>query len=593
MSASQAPDAGRRRFVQGLACSATALGLGLPPAGSAHAAGATPAGSPALLSGTDFDLRIGESRVNITGRERLATVVNGSLPAPVLRWREGDTVTIRVTNTLDEPTSIHWHGMLVPSGMDGVPGLSFRGIVPGETFTYRFPVRQSGTYWYHSHSGMQEQTGLYGALVVEPRQPEADTTDRDYVVLLSDWTDENPLRLMSNLKKQPDYYNYHQRTLADFFRDARRDGLQATLADRALWGSMRMNPTDLADVSAATYTYLMNGQSPAANWTGLFHPGERVRLRFINAAAMTLFDVRIPGLRMTVVAADGQPVRPVEVEEFRIGNAECYDVLVTPTGDQAYTIFAQSMDRTGYTRGTLAPWPGMTAAVPAPDTRVLLTMADMGGHEMSGGTAAHAGHDMSGMEMAGMDMSGDGTAAINHAATESGPGVDMRAANPSPRLDDPGVGLRDNGRRVLTYADLDSIRPDPDGREPSRTIELHLTGNMERYMWSFNGQKMSDAGPIRLQRGERVRFLLVNDTMMDHPIHLHGMWSDLEDEEGRFKVRKHTLTVKAGHRLSYRVTADAPGSWAYHCHLILHMEGGMFRTVIVADEAAPQEHQHG
>jgi CopA family copper-resistance protein len=413
--------------------------------------------------------------------------------------------------------------------------------------------------------------------------------DRDHVIMLADWTDENPGRLLAHLKKQPDYYNYRQRTVADFFRDAKKDGFRAALADRAMWGSMLMNPTDLADVSAATYTYLMNGQSPAANWTALFQRGERVRLRFINAAAMTLFDVRIPGLQMTVVAADGQPVRPVTVDEIRIGNAECYDVLVTPVDDRAYTIFAQSMDRTGFARGTLAPRPGMAAEVPAPDARVLLTMADMG----HGGGDAHAGHTPSGHEGHEMPAGEGGPPPIHHAAAEFGPLVDMRVENPSSRLDDPGVGLRDNGRRVLTYADLASVEPDPDGREPARTIELHLTGNMERYAWSINGQKMAEAGPIRLQRGERVRFLLVNDTMMDHPIHLHGLWSDLEDEEGRYQVRKHTIVVKAGHRLSYRVTADAPGLWAYHCHLALHMDTGMFRTVIVADDVASPEHEHG
>ncbi|MBL8199602.1 MAG: copper resistance system multicopper oxidase [Chromatiales bacterium] len=581
MSTSSAPDAGRRRFVQGLALGATALAAGWRPARAADPA--------AVLTGNDFDLRIGASPVNITGRERQAITINGSLPAPVLHWREGDTVTLRVTNTLDETTSIHWHGILVPAGMDGVPGLSFPGIAPGETFVYRFPVLQSGTYWYHSHSGLQEQRGLYGALVIEPRGPDPVVADRDHVIVLSDWTDDNPHRVLANLKKQPDYYNFRQRTVGDFIRDARRDGFRAAVADRAMWGSMRMNPTDLADVSGYTYTYLMNGQPPASNWTALFHPGERVRLRFVNAGAMTLFDVRIPGLEMTVVASDGQPVRPVTVDEFRIGNAESYDVLVTPEADRAYTIFAQSMDRTGFARGTLAPRPGMAADVPAPDARVLLTMADMG----HGAGDSHAGHAMPGHEGHAMPAGEGGPAPIHHAPTEFGPGVDMRATNPSPRLDDPGVGLRDNGRRVLTYADLASVGPDPDGRDPGRTIELHLTGNMERYTWSFNGQKMSEAGPIRLALGERVRFLLVNDTMMDHPVHLHGMWSDLEDEEGRYKVRKHTLVVKAGHRLSYRVTADAPGAWAYHCHLALHMDTGMFRTVIVSDAATALEHDHG
>jgi CopA family copper-resistance protein len=582
LSGAELTDPGRRRFVLG----ATASGV---VAGLARWQPTNAAGNSRVLTqlkGSDFALTIGELPVQITHRERLAVAVNGSLPAPVLHWQEGDTVTVRVTNQLKEPTSIHWHGILVPTGMDGVPGLSFPGIAPGETFTYRFPVRQSGTYWYHSHSGLQEQVGLYGALVVHPREPEPVAFDRDYVVLLSDWTDENPARVLAKLKKQSDYYNFNQPSVADLFRDVRRDGLRAALAERKMWGEMRMNRTDLADVSGYTYTYLMNGQAPAENWTGLFKPGERVRLRFINAGAMSYFDVRIPGLRMTVIAADGQPVNPASVEEFRIAPAETFDVLVTPERDEAYTIFAQSMDRTGFARGTLAPRTGMTAVVPVLDRPVALTMLDMG-HDMSampavpGGTAdPHAGHNIA--DMPGMAMSGaNEPTTVTHAPAETGPGVDMLAMNPTSRLDDPGVGLRDNGRRVLTYADLQSTFADPDGREPTQTIELHLTGHMERYIWSFNGVKASDAEPIRLRHGDRVRFVLVNDGMMTHPIHLHGMWSDLEDEQGNFKVRKHTISVKPGERVTYRVSADALGRWAYHCHLLMHMESGMFREVVV------------
>ncbi|MCB1597457.1 MAG: copper resistance system multicopper oxidase [Gammaproteobacteria bacterium] len=588
-------DPGRRTFVRGLALGGITAGLGLwrNPAWALDARGTTQ-----IISGTEFDLRLGASPVNITGQPRLATLINDSLPGPTLRFRDGDTVTVRVTNNLAESGSIHWHGVLVPAAMDGVPGLSYDGIGPGETFVYRFPIRQTGTYWYHSHSGLQEQTGIYGAIVIEPRTPDPVACDRDYVVLLSDWTDENPARVVAKLKKQSDYYNYGQRTAGDFLRDVRRDGFLATVAERRMWGEMRMNPTDLADVSACTYTYLLNGKPPAANWTGLFSPGERVRLRFINAGAMTIFDVRIPGLQMTVVGTDGQPVKPVAVDEFRISAGETLDVIVTPDQNQAYTLFAQSMDRSGFAAGTLAPRAGMRAVVPVPDRRVPLTMADMG-HAMpadSGGTmdhaadGEHAGHDMSAMQ------GNAAPAVVTHAATEFGPGVDMRVAQPSTRLDDPGVGLRDNGRRVLTYADLESSFDDPDGREPGRTIELHVTGNMDRYMWSFDGIPMEEAGPIRLVHGERIRVVLVNDTMMDHPIHLHGLWSDLEDEAGAFKVRKHTINIRAGQKLSYRVTADAFGRWAYHCHLALHM-AGIFRVVIVDNEAADAGdhggHHHG
>ena len=608
----------RRTFVKGLAVGGAAAGLGLWRA-PAFAQGNPPVAWTAL-SGTDFDLRIGETPMNFTGNPRVAFTVNGSVPAPMLRWKEGDTVTLRVANTLDEDASIHWHGILLPANMDGVPGLSFRGIRPGETYVYRFKVRQGGTYWYHSHSGFQEQRGLYGPLVIEPLQPEPFKYEREHVVMLTDWTDESPERVFAKLKKQSDYYNRNQRTVGDFLRDVRTNGLRATLADRKMWGEMRMNPTDLADVSGYTYTYLLNGTAPAGNWTGIFKPGERVRLRFINGSAMSYFDVRIPGLKLTVVAADGQYVHPVTVDEFRIATAETFDVIVEPSGHDAFTIFAQSNDRTGFAAGTLAVRDGLRAEIPELDPRPMLTMADMGhggmGHEMGAmGNEApaapaqkpadpHAGHTMPPVAVpgnppagqaasqkpappdphAGHDMSTMTGGVQQHPDSESGnPLVDMQTMTPTSRLDDPGIGLRDNGRRVLTYADLRSLFDDPDGREPGRTIELHLTGHMERFAWSFNGIKFSDAEPLRLTYGERLRIVLVNDTMMTHPIHLHGMWSDIEDDKGQFLVRKHTVDMPPGTKRSYRVTADALGRWAYHCHLLFHMEAGMFREVRVEE----------
>ena len=560
----------RRTFVKGLAASGLLAGLGLwrTPVWAV-----TSPGEPQVLAGTEFDLSIGETTVNITGHPRTAMTINGGLPGPLLRWREGDTVTLRVKNALKVDTSIHWHGILLPANMDGVPGLSFHGIEPGGVYVYQFKVRQNGTYWYHSHSGFQEQSGVYGPLVIDAKEPEPFQYDRDYVVMLTDWTDEDAVGLMKTLKKQSDYYNEHKRTVGDFIHDVSEKGWGATVADRKMWAEMKMNPTDLADVSGATYTYLMNGQAPAMNWTGVFRPGEKLRLRFINGSAMTYFDVRIPGLKMTVVAADGLHVKPVSVDEFRIAVAETFDVIVEPT-EAAYTLFAQSMDRSGYARGTLAVKAGATAPIPALDPRPLVTMDDMG---MGGMDHASMG-DMAGMDhsaMAGMQA---------HPDTEkNNPLVDMQAMSPTPKLDDPGLGLRNNGRRVLTYSDLRSTFEDPDGREPGRTIELHLTGHMEKFAWSFNGVKFSDAEPLRLKYGERVRVVLVNDTMMTHPIHLHGMWSDLEDENGRFMVRKHTIDMPPGTRRSYRVTADALGRWAYHCHLLYHMEMGMFREVRVEE----------
>ena len=599
------PDLPRRRFVQGLA--AGGLLLGLPSAIKPVWADAadTTTGSAPVLQGTEFDLVIAATPVNFTGRPRMATTINGSIPGPTLRWREGDTVTIRVTNRLPVDTSIHWHGILLPFEMDGVPGISYKGIPPGETFTYRFKVEQTGTYWYHSHSGMQEQTGMYGAIVIEAAGGETIQADRDYIVQLSDWTDEDPMRVFAKLKIQSDYYNFNQPTVVDFFRDVSRDGFKAAFDKRKMWNEMRMSPTDLADISAYTYTYLVNGTTPAGNWTGLFRPGERVRLRLINSGAMTFFDVRIPGLKMTVVQADGQDVEPVTVDEIRIGVAETYDVIVTPT-DDAYTIFAQSMDRTGFARGTLATRHGPAAAVPKPDKPESLTMTDMMGdmgggmagmdHGSSGGKNGTAG--MSGMNHGGMAMDHskhampaatamDGTLAkpstqARHAKTEYGPSTDMRVDMARTNLDDPGIGLRNNGRRVLTYADLHTIGGPIDPRGPEREIELHLTGNMERYAWSLDGLEFGKSTPVHFRYGERLRVILHNDTMMTHPMHMHGMWSELESPDGQFLVRKHTINVQPAQRVSFLVSADALGRWAWHCHLLLHMDAGMFREVVVA-----------
>ena len=607
----------RRRFVQGVAAGGAVAALGLWP--KVSWALKSP-GSSNVLAGTEFDLSIGETPVNFTGRVRPAITVNGSVPAPLLRWREGTTVNLRVRNDLPagsihgDTTSIHWHGIILPANMDGVPGLSFDGIGRGEAYHYRFTLNQGGTYWYHSHSGFQEQAGLYGPLVVDPIEPEPFAFDRDYVVMLSDWTDLSGDALFARLKKMAGHDNYYKRTAGDFLRDATENGLQATLADRRMWGGMRMTPTDLSDVNANTYTYLMNGTTALGNWTGLFRSGEKVRLRFINGSAMTYFDVRIPGLKMTVVAADGLYVHPVTVDEFRIAVAETFDVIVEPSGQDAFTIFAQDSGRTGYVSGTLAVREGLRAPIPPLDKRYLLTMSDMGmdhgGMDMSGGKGMemscganmgmadmdhgamaqaskpanadpHAGHDMAAMKdgsMAGMDSG----STVTHPASETrNPLVDNQAMVVSSRLDDPGIGLRDNGRKVLSYSMLKSAFDDPDGRDPGREIELHLTGHMERFAWGFNGQKFSDVEPLRLNYGERMRIVLVNDTMMTHPIHLHGMWSDLEDDQGNFLVRKHTIDMPPGSRRSYRVRADALGSWAYHCHLLYHMEAGMMRTVRV------------
>ncbi|RRU25780.1 copper resistance system multicopper oxidase [Stenotrophomonas sp. 278] len=579
----------RRLFVQGLAAGGVVAGLSAALPNRALASAPQPATVPQVLTGTAFQLRIGESLANFTGRTRPAITVNGSLPAPILRWREGDTVHVRVANTLQaHPTSIHWHGILLPANMDGVPGLSFNGIAPGEAYDYRFTLKQSGTYWYHSHSMFQEQAGLYGALIVDPLQPAPYRYDREHVIMLSDWTDMDPGALFRRMKKLAEYDNYYKRTLPDFLRDVRRDGWAATTADRGMWGRMRMTPTDISDINAHTYTYLLNGTAPAGNWTGLFRSGEKVLLRFINGGSMTYFDVRIPGLKMTVVAADGQYIHPVSVDEFRIAPAETFDVIVEPSGQDAYTVFCQDMGRTGYAAGTLAVRHGLQAPVPARDPRPLLTMSDMG-HDMDHGMD-HGAHAMKGMEGgcgAHMGHAAHGAAdskAPRHAPSEdNNPLVDMRSNATDPKLDDPGIGLRDNGRTVLTYGAMHSLFEDPDGREPSREVELHLTGHMEKFSWSFDGIPFAGAEPLRLNYGERMRIVLVNDTMMQHPIHLHGVWSDLENADGEFQLRKHTIDMPPGTRRSYRVRADALGRWAYHCHLLYHMEAGMMREVRIEE----------
>lgn len=560
-------------------------------------------------SGEPIDLFIADQKINFDGRTGNAMTVNGSLPGPVLRLKEGEEAVIRVTNRLKETSSIHWHGLLVPPEMDGVPGVSFAGIKPGETFVYKFPVKQYGTYWFHSHSGGQELLGVYAPMIIDPIEPEPFKYDRDYVVMLSDWSFTSPAKIISNLKSLGNYYNFQRRTVGDFFRDASNKGFSTALSDFEAWSRMRMDPTDLADVTGATLQYLMNGLSPKSNWTGIFKSGERVRLRFINAGASTYFDVRIPGLKLTVVEADGQYVQPVEVEEFRISPAETFDVIVEPQEEKAYTIFAETMDRSGYARGTLAPHVEMSGEIPKRRPRPILTMKDMG-MEMAGMEMGNQKSDskMPGMEMPskskdepktdemqmpGMNM-GDmskseipGKTPVPHSKDRHGIGNQTVPMTTQARLDEPGVGLGEDGWRVLVYTDLKSVKMREDKREPEREIELHITGNMERYMWSFDGKKYSEAKtPIPFRYGERLRLTLVNDTMMAHPLHLHGMWMEIENGNGHFIPRKHTVNVKPAERVSVAITADAPGKWAFHCHLLLHMEMGMFRVIEVSDKTA-------
>jgi CopA family copper-resistance protein len=576
----------RRHFVQGMSAGLFLAGL--------HTAFPLPLWARSTQWGLEglpssqsrYDLTIGYYPIVIDGKEGMSTGINGTVPGPLVRLREGDDVILNVTNALmdTEHSSIHWHGILVPFPMDGVPGINFAGIRPGETHEYRYKVKQAGTYWYHSHSFLQEQSGTYGPLIIDPKDGEPFAYDRDYVVVLSDWSFEKPETIFRHINLLGHYYNYQQRTVGEFLQDLGQHGLKATLKERMAWGKMRMSPVDLADVTGATYTYLINGNSPAMNWTALFNPGETIRLRFINASAMSSFDVRIPGLDMDVVMVDGKAVRPVSVHEFRIGVAETYDVLVRPEADKPFTLFAESLDRSGYARGTLSPEPGLEAPVPGLRPRPVRNMADIG-MEMEMG---HGGMDHSAMK--------GGEPAAQHDPRIPGPNgpepflpdrktasnVAMLIKHPRYRLDEPGIGLGDDGWRVLTYQDLVSAEPQVYAETPEREMTINITANMERYMFSFDGMKFTEQpGPYLFRHNERLRLFLVNHTMMEHPIHLHGMWMQLENGADELPY-KHTILVKPGEVLSALITPIEKGDWAFHCHLLYHMEAGMFQVVRVA-----------
>lgn len=522
-----------------------------------------------VLTGKDIDLTVADGLREVAGRRGLGVAVNGTVPGPLLRLKEGDEVTLRVTNHLHQDTSIHWHGLLLPFQFDGVPGVSFPGIKPGETFTYRFPLRQSGTYWYHSHSGLQEQSGHYGPLIIDPAEPDPIRSDREFVLLLSEFTALDPHKIFDRLRTGEGYFNRQKTTWTD---DYRLSG-----AERRMWAQMRMPPTDIADVSAPTYTYLANGLPAVQAPEFLFRRGERVRLRLINGSAMTFFNVRIPGCKLTVVAADGQAVKPVTVEELQIATAETYDLIVEPDGD-AFAIVCEAMDRSGMALATLTTTPGLRPAVPPLRKAPLLTMADMG---MNHGTGGHD-HGNGSMSMDGMPMR---DVSLLPPDVKIGPGIDMVSMAPADKMGEPGLGLRDVDHRVLTYRDLSALTPNTDTREPSRLLELHLTGNMERYMWSFDGKMFNAVSdvPIRFAWNERVRVKLVNNTMMAHPIHLHGMFFELVNGQSpAHQPRKNVVIVQPGASATFDLTANEPGDWAFHCHLLYHMHGGMMQIVAVA-----------
>ncbi len=594
-------DSGRRKFVLGAATAGAAVALS-----KVSPSWASPVGrhfKDQVFNSDIINLTIAQSDLLIGAKTGSSITINGQMPGPLIRLKEGQRANLHVSNLLAENTSIHWHGIILPENMDGVPGVSFAGIKPGEIFKYSFDVQQNGTYWYHSHSGLQEQSGHLGPLILEPADGDIGA-DREHTIILSDWTFADPHQIMRKLKVAEGYYNYQKRTIFDTLDDVETKGLSETWKERSMWGAMRMSPRDIADVTGSSYTYLMNGRTPEDNWEALFKTGEKVRLRIINGSAMSYFDFRIPGLEMTVVAADGQPVKPIKVDEFRIAVAEVYDVIVQPNKNKAYTFFAESFDRSGFARGTLTPARGMAASVP-PQRQISergmaamgMAMSDMKDMDkMAGMRTSHS------INMQEMSHDGDHTMHnkpmkadkkskrvlpvdkinIKHTEEGHGAGAAMIADNPKSRLDEPGIGLENSAHRVLVYSDLVGAHPWPDEREPTRQVELHLTGNMERYMWSFDGKKFTEVdGYVDFKYGERLRLVLVNDTMMDHPIHLHGMWMELEN--GHYpRPRKHTINLKPSEKTSLLISADAIGEWAFHCHLLYHMEAGMFRVVRVA-----------
>jgi CopA family copper-resistance protein len=588
----------RRQFLRDATLGGGALALpGFPAWAQPVSTGiATPL---PVVSGTDIALTVAHLTRTIDGTRSHAIGINGTSPAPLIRLKQGQQVRLSVTNSLDEETSIHWHGLLVPFQMDGVPGISFPGIPARSTFTYDFPVVQAGTYWYHSHSGLQEQMGHYGPIVIDPAGADPIVSDREHVIVLSDHSPLHPHAIFRRLKLQGGYFNYQKQTLGGLLA-----GRDQPAGERRMWGGMRMDPTDVSDVTGATYTYLVNGHGPADNWTALFTPGERVRLRIINASAMTNFNVRIPGLKMTVVQADGQNVRPVAVDEFQIAVAETYDVIVEPAAPVAHTLVAEAWDRSGMARATLAPRVGMVAAVPALRRRPLATMKDMGMGDMAamdhGAMGGMAGMDhgaMPGMDKPAQAPAGDAPMpAMSHSMRDfaNAPGlpktptVQTVAPMPMDRTGEPPQGLSDTGHTVLVYRDLVALDRNPDLRGPTRQLQIHLTGNMERYMWAFDGVKLNEVkAPIPFRQGERVRVTLVNDTMMAHPIHLHGHFFELVTGHGDHAPRKHTINVAPGGTATFDLTADAVGDWAFHCHMLYHMHAGMMQVVTVRpdDEA--------
>ncbi len=600
----------RRQFIGGAAGAAfvTGLNMSLPLPAWAKTNTAPGAvdehGIGHIEAKSLYNFDIGYAPFTLNGRTGRATAVNGTVPAPLVRWREGDHIKMNVTNSLMDTkhSSLHWHGLLVPMRMDGVPGVTFNGIQPGETYEYEFEVKQAGTYWYHSHSRFQEQTGAYGPIVIDPKDGEPFAYDRDYVVLLSDWSFENPETIFANIHRSGDYYNYQKRTIWDFFDDVSEKGFKNATKQRQMWNKMRMSPVDLSDVTGSTYTYLMNGNSPHMNWTGIFNPGETVRLRFINGSAMSNFDVRIPGLDMDVVMADGKAIKPVKVHEFRIGTAETFDVLVRPVQDKPFTIMAESLDRSGYARGTLSPQAGLSAPVPPLRPRPVRKMADMGmmaGMNMDSGMMMDMG-DMSEFDMA--SMAGMGHGMMKHDTMKQDPNIPgpngekpfqpdqsksnvvMVMTDPKERLSEPGIGLGQDGWKVLTYKDLKSNEPQQYSPHVEREMNINLTANMERYMFSFDGKKFTEQdGPYLFRHNERLRLYMVNHTMMEHPIHLHGMWMQLENGNSHENLPyKHTILIKPGEKLSVLITPIEKGDWAFHCHLLYHMEAGMFQVVRVA-----------
>lgn len=504
------------------------------------------AAGSALAKTVEYSFDVNYKTVNFTGQPVQAIAVGGTIPAPTIEATVGDTLRVTFNNKLDVETSVHWHGVLLPNDQDGVPYLTTPPIKAGQSFTYEYPVIHHGTYWYHSHTGLQEQRGVYGSLVFHPLGGEVVAADQEVVVVLSDWTDENPNQVMHNLKKSDDYYALKKDSVQSW-QKVLQHGPEA-IRNRLDGAWMRMGPMDLSDVGYDAF--LANG---ARTYTPRgINAGSTVRLRVINAGASSYFNLHYAGGEMTVVAADGVDVVPFTVDRLRIAIAETFDVIVTAPTEGAYEFRATAEDGTGYSSVILGSGQVIPAAdIPKPNPFLM-------DHSMHGDTE-HADHSS-------MDHGGMNNGQMNHAAM----GHDMASMQ----------GSTGAPKRMREYELLRALSPTNFSADnPQRIVSLELTGDMERYAWSFNDKVLSEDSKILIRKGETVQFVLENKTMMHHPIHLHGHFFRVLNGKGEYSPLKHTVSVPPLQTVTIEFLANEEKDWFFHCHNLYHMKTGMTRVV--------------